>query len=202
MLGRLFLTFSIVTLLELAILIPLGQWMGVGPTILLVIATGFIGAWLAKCEGIRAWTRFQKQAQQGEVPTEPILDGLAIFAAALFLMTPGVLTDIVGVLLLIPVARKPLKAYLRRRAKAFTQSGSGGSFTFFSISSGSNMRGQNPFEAMNQQADPRRARRKPNVTVDEPGAGDSGFKNQRREVKIRDVEFIDKDDDDSESATR
>lgn len=210
MLGRLFFVFSMVTLLELAILIPLGQWMGLGPTILLVLGTGFLGAWLAKREGLRAWNRFQSEAQRGAVPTDPILDGLAIFTAALLLMTPGVLTDLVGFLLLIPVVRKPVKTYLRRRTRTIV-SGQAAGFSFFEVRSGPGA-ASGPGFAGDATEQPRRTKSAPRVR-DASYAGPSSDESTARPSnnasrpsthsgvvssgRIRDVSFNDPQQDDS-----
>lgn len=193
MLGRLFFIFSMVTLVELSILIPLGKWMGLGPTILLVLGTGFLGAWLARREGLRAWLRFQKEAQSGKMPTDPILDGLAIFTAALLLMTPGILTDVVGFLLLIPIARAPLKAHLRKRAATMTSSGGAG-LSFFQMNIGGQPGARNPFEAGPTSTS--RPSQPPSQS-----AKSAGPKTPKGRVfdsaaggRVRDAEFINKDD--------
>lgn len=111
MLGRLALLFVVIPLLELYLLIQLGQWVGLGPTLALVIATGLGGAFLARREGWRAFRRFGAAAARGEVPTDAALDGLAVLVGGAFLLTPGVLTDVVGFGLLLP----PVRALFKRR---------------------------------------------------------------------------------------
>jgi len=118
MLARLFLLFTITTLVEMVLLIELGKWMGLLPTLGLVIATGIAGAWLARREGTRALRTIQQQAAQGQVPTDGLLDGLAVLIAGAFLLTPGILTDIAGFLLLIPSARAPMKLAVKRQVEA------------------------------------------------------------------------------------
>ena len=124
MLGRLFLLFTIVTLVEMVILIQLGGLMGFWPTVALVAVTGFVGAALAKREGLRTLGRVKEQLGRGEMPTDALLDGLCILIAGAFLVTPGVLTDIAGFLLLMPPARVPLKLGLRRRFTGWLADGS------------------------------------------------------------------------------
>lgn len=141
MLLKLLLLFTVVPLIELALLIPLGQLIGLWPTIGLVVATGLLGAVLGKLEGLRAWHAIQHDLRQGNIPADSLLDGLAVFIAGVFLITPGVLTDIAGLVLLIPPLRRPLKNAIRARFKAALESGTS---TFF-ISQSSNVFGNSPF---------------------------------------------------------
>ncbi|MGM0556321.1 MAG: FxsA family protein [Myxococcota bacterium] len=130
MLARLLILFTIVPMVELAILIPLGQWMGLWPTLALILVTGVVGAWLGKRQGLRAWGRITDDLSSGKLPSDSLLDGLAVLIACAFLVTPGVLTDVAGMLLLIPTARKPLKGYIKKR---FQKSIEGGGVTFVSF---------------------------------------------------------------------
>lgn len=132
MLAKLFLAFTIIPLLELLVLIPLGQEIGVWPTIAIVVATAATGAWLGKMQGLGAWKRIQGELASGQLPGDSILDGLLILIACTLLITPGVLTDVVGIALLIPPARKPIKKYLKRR---FTKQLQNPSFTVIDVSS-------------------------------------------------------------------
>ncbi len=113
MLLRLFLLFTIVPVVELALLIRIGGLLGLGPTLLLVIGTGAAGAWLARREGLRAWLAVRDELQGGGLPGEALVHALLILAAGVVLITPGVLTDIAGILLLIPPVRGRLIARVR-----------------------------------------------------------------------------------------
>lgn len=144
MLLRLLLIFTIIPIVELAILIPLGGWMGVWPTVGLVVATGLLGAVLGKRQGIAAWRRIREELGQGQLPSDSLLDGLAVLIAGAFLITPGVLTDIAGIALLLPASRQPLKKYLKDRFKRSLESGSV-TFIRFGGSSGDSPFGQDPF---------------------------------------------------------
>ena len=116
---RLLLLFTVVPLIELALLIQIGEWVGLPATIVLVVLTGAIGAWLAKSQGVRALKRLQDELRQGRMPTEALLDGLMIFIAGAVLLTPGLLTDLFGFFLLVPAGRgavrRSVAARLRRR---------------------------------------------------------------------------------------
>ena len=106
MLSRLLLLFIIVPAIELVLLIQMGQWIGTLPTIGLIVVTGIVGAYLARQQGLRVLMRVQQETQAGQMPGEALLDGAMILVAGAVLMTPGVLTDVFGFLLLIPVTRK------------------------------------------------------------------------------------------------
>ena len=124
MLGRLFLLFTLVPLLELWLLLRIGAWVGLLPTLALVIATGMAGAWLARREGLRCWASVQTELAAGHVPGTELLHALLVLAAGLLLVTPGVLTDITGLLLLVrPVRRGAVRA-LQRRLEAGIRRGS------------------------------------------------------------------------------
>ncbi|MCM3715046.1 membrane protein FxsA [Alkalihalobacillus oceani] len=108
----LLLLIIVVPALEIAVLLLSGRTIGVWPTILLIIATGILGAWLAKREGLQAIRLAQMQAQQGQVPSGVMLDGICILIGGLVLLTPGFITDAIGFFLLIPQTRTVAKALL------------------------------------------------------------------------------------------
>lgn len=119
---RLLLLFTVVPLVELALLIQLGRVIGLVPTIAIVLLTGFTGAALARWQGLAAIRRVQEEMAAGRVPTGALVDGLLILLAGAVLLTPGLLTDITGVLLLIPpiraAVRRALVEAFRRRIRA------------------------------------------------------------------------------------
>ena len=94
---------------EMAALILLGRTLGLVPTILLVLGGGIVGAWVARWQGLRTAMRARSQMAQGVLPTAEMTDGLLIAVAAVLLIIPGVLTDVLGLLLLIPPTRALLK---------------------------------------------------------------------------------------------
>jgi len=123
-LTRLFLLFVGVPILELFILVQVGQWLGVWPTLGLVVVTGFLGAALARAEGLKALWRIQGELARGQLPADAMLDGFAILLGGMLLLTPGILTDLLGLSFLFPLTRRPLMAWIRkgleRRLKAGT----------------------------------------------------------------------------------
>jgi UPF0716 protein FxsA len=113
-LGRLALLFVIVPIVELMLLIELGQYIGLLPTLGLVMLTGVSGAWLARAEGLRVLFQFQNELASGHLPGQALLDGISVLIGGAFLLTPGVLTDVVGFSLLLPVTRR----WIQRRVRA------------------------------------------------------------------------------------
>lgn len=123
MLGRIFLFFTIVALVELFILIKIGGHIGALNTILLVIFTVLLGAMLVRMEGLRTLRQIQSSLAQGQLPAEELIDGVLIFAGGILLLTPGVLTDLGALILLIPYTRMHFKRWLRRRFDRMVASG-------------------------------------------------------------------------------
>jgi UPF0716 protein FxsA len=111
MFRRLVLLFITVPIVELAVLIQLGRWIGLWPTLAIIAVTGILGAMLASREGLRAWHAFQLEMAQGRMPGRPILDGLSIFAGGALLLTPGLLTDVLGFTLLA----RPTRRWIQNR---------------------------------------------------------------------------------------
>jgi len=115
MLLPLVLLFIAVPLAELAVIIQVGQLIGVWWTIGLLLADSLLGSWLLRHQGRAAWRRFNEALQSGRVPTREVLDGtLVIFGGAL-LLTPGFITDVFGAVLLIPPTRALVRSVLGRR---------------------------------------------------------------------------------------
>ncbi len=122
MLWKLILLLTVVPLIELYLLVRLTQlWGSFMLTVGLIVGTGFVGAVLARAEGLRVIARMQQQMARGELPADSMLDGVMILVAAALLVTPGLITDTVGFLLLIPptraVARELLKSRLRGKIR-------------------------------------------------------------------------------------
>lgn len=114
-LGRLALFFIVVPVLELFLLIRLGQVVGLWPTLGLVIGTGLLGAHMARTEGLRILYRFQTELASGRLPGQALLDGIAVLIGGAFLLTPGILTDLTGFALLFPPTRHWIQRWARRR---------------------------------------------------------------------------------------
>lgn len=121
--GRLFLLFVGVPLLELYLLVQVGQVVGVLPTIGLVVLTGVAGAALARLEGLRTVWKLRSEMTSGRLPSGALLDGAAILVGGALLLTPGILTDIVGFSFLLPPTRKVLLKWVRKGLEGRLKSG-------------------------------------------------------------------------------
>lgn len=117
MLPRLFLLFVTVPVLELFIFLVLGQRIGIGATFAIILLTGFLGAYLAKSQGLKALARYQESLAQGRLPHEAIIDSLLILVAGVLLLTPGFLTDGIGFALLAPSIRDVIRGRLEKSLK-------------------------------------------------------------------------------------
>lgn len=123
MLTRLLLLFIIVPAVELLLLIQMGRWIGTLPTVGLIVVTGIVGAYLARQQGLMVLRRIQREMQNGQMPGEALLDGAMVLVAGAVLMTPGILTDALGFLLLIPQSRKLLRQLTWRQIQRMIERG-------------------------------------------------------------------------------
>jgi UPF0716 protein FxsA len=113
MFAKLLILFIVIPILELALLIKLGTIIGTLNTIALVILTAILGAYMVRVEGINVMYRFQENLARGTLPAEELFDGAMILVAGAFLLTPGIITDIVGFLFVFPSSRRILKKAIR-----------------------------------------------------------------------------------------
>jgi UPF0716 protein FxsA len=100
---------------EIAVIIKVGSWLGVGETIALLLGISVIGVWLVKREGIGVLRRMREQRAAGRVPGNQIIDGALLLLAGALLIPPGFITDAAGLLLLLPPVRAGIRALVRRR---------------------------------------------------------------------------------------
>ncbi len=114
---KLGLLFISVTSIELILLMQFSRFVGVLPTIALILFTGFLGAHLTRLQGLQTLRDIQESLAMGKMPASEIVDGVCILIAGAFLLTPGILTDLSGFLLLTPAFRALLKKYLVHRFK-------------------------------------------------------------------------------------
>ncbi|MGG3915777.1 FxsA family protein [Rossellomorea vietnamensis] len=117
------LLLIIVPALEIGLLVLSGQAIGLVPTVLLIITTGILGAYLAKKQGIETIRKAQRDMQYGQMPGEAIMDGLCILVGGIVLLTPGFITDALGFLLLLPATRKMFKPFFYRLFKRWFNKG-------------------------------------------------------------------------------
>lgn len=117
----LFVLFVAIPILEIALFIQVGGWLGLWPTLAIVIATALAGTVLVRTQGLSTIRTLQERIEKGGDPTGPIAHGAMILASGLLLLTPGFFTDAVGFLLLVPAARDwMIKALARRFADRVT----------------------------------------------------------------------------------
>ena len=122
MIRLLILLFIVVPIIELALLIKIGQMWGLGNTLLLVILTGIFGAILLRIQGTNILRRINDKLSQRLIPSEELLDGFFVFCGGLLLISPGILTDISGLLILFPFTRNLFKYWMKKKIKkAFDQ---------------------------------------------------------------------------------
>jgi UPF0716 protein FxsA len=109
------LLFLIVPLAELYVILKVGDTIGIGWTIVLLVADSLLGSWLLRSQGRAVWRRFNAILAEGKVPHREVVDGVLVIFGGAFLITPGFLTDIVGLLLLLPPTRAIARRMLMRR---------------------------------------------------------------------------------------
>lgn len=112
---RLLLLFTVVPLVELFLLVKLGTVIGIGPTVLIVITTGVLGAWLARWQGLGVLRRVSQDLNAGRLPADALIDGLLILIAGAVLLTPGLITDALGFGLLVPKSRTIVRRMIQAR---------------------------------------------------------------------------------------
>ena len=122
MLLKLFLAFTIIPFLEIYLLIEIGSHIGAFNTLMIVILTGFLGALLARYQGLKTMLKVRESLARGEMPAEHLLDALLILLAGIVLLTPGFLTDLAGFFILVPTTRFHFKRWLRKRFDSFITS--------------------------------------------------------------------------------
>ena len=114
-----FVAFLVVPIVEIYVLIQVGQVIGAWWTVLLLIADSLFGSWLLKREGNRAWRALQGAFESGRMPTRELADAALIVFGGTLMITPGFVTDIVGLLAILPftrpIARRMLGAFVARR---------------------------------------------------------------------------------------
>jgi UPF0716 protein FxsA len=123
LLTKLLLLFVLVPIIELVLLVEIGQLVGTLPTIALIIFTGVLGAFLVRRQGVQVLTRIRAELQGGRLPADSIFDGAIILVAGAFLVTPGILTDTLGFLCLIPATRRFIKQLIWTRMERALHNG-------------------------------------------------------------------------------
>ncbi|MBS4535671.1 FxsA family protein [Clostridium sp. D2Q-14] len=123
MLGKLILLFTLVPIVELFILFKIAEVTSGLATILLVLLTGIAGAYLAKSEGRIIINRIKNELSQGRMPGNELINGLCVLIGGALLLTPGIITDIVGFSLVIPMTRIMFKRYIKGKFEGMIREG-------------------------------------------------------------------------------
>ena len=133
MIKYLFLLFLLVPMLEIYLLIQVGGVIGAFSTVLLVVLTAVIGAYLLRQQGFATLQRVRENLEQGELPAVGILEGAILLVSGALLLTPGFFTDTIGFICLVPSARQAVATWL---LKQFTVVSVGGGFEQDAFSQG------------------------------------------------------------------
>ncbi len=115
--AKLIVLFTAIPLLEIVFLVRIGKAIGVWWTALIVVGTGVVGALLARREGVSVLKRMREKFQEGRLPTAELIDGAILLISGAFLLTPGVLTDFIGLAGLIPFTRRGIRLYSQKWVK-------------------------------------------------------------------------------------
>jgi UPF0716 protein FxsA len=119
------LAFIAVPVLEIYVIIQVGQVIGAWWTILLLVVDGVVGSWLVKHEGRRAWRALRAALEAGRMPSTELADGMLILVGGTLMISPGFVTDVVGVLLILPftrpLGRRVLTRFVNRRLRGRVQ---------------------------------------------------------------------------------
>ena len=108
----LFLSFLLIPFFEIYVLLKMGGLIGAMPTVMLVVFTAVLGAWMLRQQGFATWQRLQAGLAQGQPPVLEMIEGPILLVGGALLLTPGFFTDILGFICLLPMTRKKLALYL------------------------------------------------------------------------------------------
>lgn len=123
MLFKLILLFTLLPLLDFAILLKIGSYIGFKYTLAIVIVTGLTGAYFAKREGRDIITKIKFDISQGKMPADELIGGLCVILGGAFLLAPGLITDVLGLMLVLPITRIPFINMIKRRFKSMLTGG-------------------------------------------------------------------------------
>lgn len=121
---KLLILFITIPVVEIYVLLQAGELIGLWATVALIILTGIAGAYLARTQGSETIRKIQSSLENGEMPTEELLNGAMILAGGLTLLTPGFCTDLIGFSLLLPTTRNWIKKFTRQWLQTLSSQGS------------------------------------------------------------------------------
>ena len=130
MFGRIVLILLITPIIELALLIRVGRLIGFWPTLAIVAVTAILGSYMLRKQGLSVWRRFNTRLADGSLPGTELVDGVIILLAGALLITPGVLSDIVGIVGLLPPGRAFIRRIVMSRIRKTLSRGTAGAAFF------------------------------------------------------------------------
>ncbi len=141
--ARLLLLFTLMPIVEISLLIPLHGAIGTPATIGMICCTAISGTILTRWQGTEALARIKETLGKGGLPGEEILDGVLVLLAGAMLITPGVLTDVFGLSMLLPFVRRPVRAYVKKRSMKWLD---GKAQTYIATDAGHYPSGPSPYD--------------------------------------------------------
>jgi UPF0716 protein FxsA len=114
MLFKLFLAFTLIPIAELYLIIKIGSLLGTAATVGVILLTGITGAWLARLQGLKIVSKIQQQLQNGQLPQDEMIHGIVVLAGGITLLTPGFITDFIGLSLIFPLTRPLYVKWLKK----------------------------------------------------------------------------------------
>jgi len=123
MLFKLIMLFTVIPIVELALLLKINTYIGLGYTLMIVLVTGVVGAYLAKSEGRGIIRNIKYEMSQGRMPGDELVNGLCVLIGGAFLLTPGLITDFTGFILVIPFTRAIIKRFVKGRLRYMLEEG-------------------------------------------------------------------------------
>ena len=118
---KLLIIFATVPLLELALLIKVGEFIGIIPTIIIVASTGIIGVTLAKKQGYQVIAKIKNNIELGKLPANDLIGGVLILIGGTMLLTPGIITDITGFSLIFPLTRNRFIKFAKKKIRKYIE---------------------------------------------------------------------------------
>jgi UPF0716 protein FxsA len=143
-----------IPLIEIALFIKIGGWIGLGPTLALIVLTAVVGVGILRRQGLNVLLRAQRQLTEGVLPVVEVFEGLCLVIAGALLLTPGFFTDALGALLLLPPVRWTLYRQVRQRIESHLGPGGPDTGTAGDTSAGPTIEGE--FEEIAESREPDR----------------------------------------------
>ncbi len=120
---KIVLLFILVPIVEIVLLFDIGSAIGLNATLLIILLTGFLGAWISRMQGMIVLRQIQTEISQGVMPAAELVGGAIVFAGGILLLTPGIATDLVGFAVMIPFVRHRLQDWILRKFREAIERG-------------------------------------------------------------------------------